>query len=327
MEKDLISNVCSLILQFMYELLLSNDPVTEQAGIPTPALMDLSRQIPGSVQYRIRRFARPAEWKQEDAGLFRYNFVSSQAASNHVELRFCITGNMYCRLNKEQCSSCMGSKSVKCSAKTETVDYLSFVFSSTLLEQFVKSRMADNSESDDVLSFSLQSSFVRTVSVCNRTRMVLEGLLNHNYSDSLENIYVNAQTQMLLLYSLDGMDEKQIDVINCKFLANEPDREKVMLAREILIKQIGEPITIKDLSRKVAMNECYLKKGFKELFGSTIFDFYQSQRMEHAKFLLYEKGLTVTDVSATLGYSSISHFSTAFKKHTGLKPCELLLRN
>jgi AraC-like DNA-binding protein len=48
--------------------------------------------------------------------------------------------------------------------------------------------------------------------------------------------------------------------------------------------------------------------------------------MEHAKYLLYEKGLSVTDVSALLGYSYISHFSTAFKKHTGLKPCELLLR-
>jgi AraC family transcriptional regulator len=48
--------------------------------------------------------------------------------------------------------------------------------------------------------------------------------------------------------------------------------------------------------------------------------------MEHAKFLLYEKGQTVTEVSVSLGYSSISHFSTAFKRHTGLKPCELLLR-
>jgi AraC-like DNA-binding protein len=48
--------------------------------------------------------------------------------------------------------------------------------------------------------------------------------------------------------------------------------------------------------------------------------------MEHAKYLLYEKGLSVTDVSLMLGYSSISHFSTAFKKHTGLKPCELLFR-
>ena len=62
------------------------------------------------------------------------------------------------------------------------------------------------------------------------------------------------------------------------------------------------------------------------MYGTTIFDFFQSQRMEHAKYLLYEKGCSVTEVSASLGYSSISHFSTAFKKHTGLKPCELLFR-
>jgi len=120
------------------------------------------------------------------------------------------------------------------------------------------------------------------------------------------------------------MGEESSDTVSCKFLENEADRDKIMLAREILIKQIGEPITIKELSRKVAINECYLKKGFKELFGTTVFDFYQSLRMEHAKFLLYEKGLTVTEVSLLLGYSSISHFSTAFKKHTGCKPCELL---
>ena len=104
--------------------------------------------------------------------------------------------------------------------------------------------------------------------------MVLEGLLNHDYTDTLENIYVNAQTQMLLLYSLDCiLGEKEIDIISCKFLANDDDREKVVKAREILLQHIGEPITIKELSRKVAINECYLKKGFKELFGTTIFEF------------------------------------------------------
>jgi AraC-like DNA-binding protein len=113
---------------------------------------------------------------------------------------------------------------------------------------------------------------------------------------------------------------------SCKFLCNETDRGKIVKAREILLQQLGEPLTIKELSRKVAINECYLKKGFKELFGATIFDFYQRERMHYARYLLYEKGLSVTEVSFILGYSSISHFSTAFKKHTGLKPCELLLR-
>jgi AraC-like DNA-binding protein len=204
---------------------------------------------------------------------------------------------------------------------------VSFRFSPIHLSQFVKPGKLKDKLLDDVLSFTHGSSFSKTLSLCSRTRMVLEALLNHSYTDSLENIYINAQTQMLLLYSLECMlgDTKDVDSFQCKFLANEADREKIVKAREVLLQHIGEPLTIKELSRKVAINECYLKKGFKELFGTTIFDFYQSQRMEHARYLLYEKGLSVTEVSVMLGYSSISHFSTAFKKHTGVKPCELLL--
>ncbi len=123
---------------------------------------------------------------------------------------------------------------------------------------------------------------------------------------------------------MDCMIGNQEDSFTSKFLDNADDREKIAKARDILLQHISEPLTIKALSRKVAINECYLKKGFKEMYGTTIFDFFQSQRMEHAKYLLYEKSLSVTDVSSLLGYSSISHFSTAFKKHTGLKPCELL---
>jgi AraC-like DNA-binding protein len=204
------------------------------------------------------------------------------------------------------------------------VDFLSFVFTASLLEQFIGLRNSNQTLSEGVLSFRYQESFSKTFSICNRTRIVLEGLLNHSYSGNLANIFVNAQTQMLLLYSLDCLEEKELDTTTNKFLANEADRDKIIKAREVLLQHIGEPITIKALSRKVAMNECYLKKGFKEMFGATIFDFYQSQRMEHAKYLLYEEGLNVTEVSVLLGYSSISHFSTAFKKHTGLKPCELL---
>jgi AraC-like DNA-binding protein len=40
--------------------------------------------------------------------------------------------------------------------------------------------------------------------------------------------------------------------------------------------------------------------------------------------MLQQEGQTVSEVAGALGYSSISHFSTAFKKATGMKPCELL---
>jgi AraC family transcriptional regulator len=306
-------------------LTLANKQVMMQDQLVT--LQQKDQQIPGSVQYSIRRYHRHPQWSIDDMGMMTYHYQKADKKENHLELRFCISGNVYCKKKDTECDMCQFGASKNCAERVDSVDVVSFRFSSQQLSQMVKPDKANNTITNDILQFTHQSSFTKILPLCGKTRLVLEGVLNHTYSDSLENIYINAQTQMLLLYSLDCMlGEKEIDVINCKFLANEADREKIVKAREILVQQIGEPITIKELSRKVAINECYLKKGFKEMFGTTIFDFYQSQRMEHAKYLLYEKGLSVTEVSMLLGYSSISHFSTAFKKHTGLKPCELLLR-
>lgn len=280
--------------------------------------------IPGSVQYSIKRYERNPQLNIDDTGMMVYHFKKDAPKQNYLELKFCITGNTYCREKNSQCASCRNNLYKNCLSRTDTIDVLSFRFSNLHLTQFARMK-EDNTLADDILNFRHPSSFSKILNICSRSSVVLEALLNNTYSDSLENIYINAQTQMLLLYSLECMiGDKEVDTFQCKFLANETDRDKIVKAREILLQHIGEPITIKELSRKVAINECYLKKGFKELFGTTIFDFYQSQRMEHARYLLYEKGLSVTDVSMMLGYSSISHFSTAFKKHTGLKPCELL---
>jgi AraC family transcriptional regulator len=281
--------------------------------------------IPGSVQYTIQRYRKMPQWEVDDTGMLVYHQSKQDKAENYIELRFCISGNMYCRLKETECNQCSYSYQGSCAHKCASLDVLSFVFSPTHLSQFVHGGKL-KTLSDDIVQFKHRSSFSKTLSLCSRTRTVLEALLNHNYSGAMENIFLNAQMQMLLLYSLECMvGDKEETAFSCKFLANDADREKIENARSILLQHIGEPITIKELSRKVAINECYLKKGFKELYGTTVFDFYQSQRMEHARYLLYEKGLSVTEVSMMLGYSSISHFSTAFKKHTGLKPCELLL--
>lgn len=290
-------------------------------------LQEKEQQIPGSVQYEIKRYRRHNQWNIEDTGMMIYHYRQDAPQENFLELRFCVAGNVYCRKKEVECDFCQMNASRSCTERIESVDVMSFRFSPLHLSQFVRPGRINHSVTEGILHFRHPSSFSKILPLCSRTRLLLEALLNHTYTDSLENIYINAQTQMLLLYSLECMLGETMDVnrFECKFLANDADREKIVKAREILLQHIGEPITIRELSRKVAINECYLKKGFKELFGTTVFDFYQSQRMEHARYLLYEKGLSVTEVSVMLGYSSISHFSTAFKKHTGIKPCELLL--
>ena len=288
-------------------------------------LLQVDRTVPGSVQYSINRYKKQPQWNIDDTGMLIYHVEKNNPAANYLQLNFCVSGNVYCRQKQTECDLCKFNTSGNCIEKVDSVDVISFSFKPNYLTQF-KNNSTENSLTEDVLSFKHSMSFTKQLPLCGKTRTAIEALLNHTYTDTRENIFINAQTQILLLYSMDCMlgDDKETG-FTCKFLQNAEDREKIIKAREVLIQHIGEPITIKALSRKVAINECYLKKGFKEIFGTTIFDFYQSQRMEHAKYLLYEKGLSVTEVSLLLGYSSISHFSTAFKKHTGIKPCELLL--
>ena len=279
------------------------------------------QQVPGSIEYQIKRYYALQPWTGSDTGMLIYHYDAKKPANNFLELRFCISGNRFCE--EKSCAQCVHSPTNNCFGKHETVDTFTFHFTSTFLRPYVHNVKVSNYK-DDVLAFKHPNAFTKVFPLCNRKRGVLDTLLNHSYSGALENIFINAKVHEILLYSLTCLVDEKEEGFTCKFLADPAGRERIYEAREILLQHIGDPITIKELSRKVAMNECYLKKGFKEIFGTTIFDFYQQQRMEHAKYLLYEKGLSVTDISALLGYSSISHFSAAFKKHTGLKPCELL---
>lgn len=282
------------------------------------------KQIPGSVNYGIYRYKLLPHITPEDTAVLVYNYEPGRNSEKSIELRFCVRGNQYC--SNKQCRNGVCKKSSADCEAAPTIDLFFFRFSPAYLTPFVKGRTIAT-KSDRVIAFKEKQSFTTTVNLCNRIKTVLDNLLQHNYSNALENIYVNSQLQTLLLYGLECLtDQRAEESFVCRFLATDTARDTILQAREILLQRIGEPITIKELSRKVGTNECYLKKGFKEMFGTTIFEFYQTQRMEHAKYLLYEKGVSVTEVSALLGYSSISHFSTAFKKHTGLKPCELLLR-
>ncbi|WP_256441273.1 helix-turn-helix transcriptional regulator [Chitinophaga sp. HK235] len=70
-------------------------------------------------------------------------------------------------------------------------------------------------------------------------------------------------------------------------------------------------------------NDFKLKKGFKEMFGNTVFGYMNQVRMEKAKLLLLEGKNSIADISFTVGYKNPQHFTAAFKKHFGYLPSEL----
>jgi AraC-like DNA-binding protein len=160
-----------------------------------------------------------------------------------------------------------------------------------------------------------------------QAHLLLEDLSKDNIADELSRSLHRAEVALHLLrraIEAVAVPFTVCPVPACRFLAFETEREKVFAARDLLLTWNDRPLTIKDLARKVAMNECYLKKGFKALTGKTVHEFQHERRMTRAKELLQEGNLSVSDVAAELGFLSISHFSTAFKKATGMKACDLL---
>lgn len=110
----------------------------------------------------------------------------------------------------------------------------------------------------------------------------------------------------------------------CSFLNNSSERQKVLEAHSVIMSRLENPITIRELAREVGINECYLKKGFKAMYGKTIHGLQQFERIEKAKELLKLNKYSINEVAYKMGFGSPSHFSTSFKKIAGMKPCELL---
>jgi AraC-like DNA-binding protein len=203
--------------------------------------------------------------------------------------------------------------------KTPVVEVISISFQPGLLAAYGQKELVSlfDDEAGD--------SFTRTISPCTKSKLALEQMVHHPYEGILKNIFLQSKAMELLIFSSDQfIRNNQDERFGCRFLTHDEDRLKIIRARDILLTRLDSPITIRELARKVAMNECYLKKGFKAMFGTTVYDYFQKERMERARTLLYEQGLSVSEVALQMGYSCISHFSTAFKKHTGLRPCELL---
>ncbi|WP_265992321.1 helix-turn-helix transcriptional regulator [Larkinella insperata] len=82
--------------------------------------------------------------------------------------------------------------------------------------------------------------------------------------------------------------------------------------------------SLAQLSRYCLLNEFKVKKGFKQLFNTTVFNYLRKLRMEHAAQLLRNYALSVDEVADRLGYEHAQHFSIAFKKYAGLTPSQYL---
>jgi len=77
-----------------------------------------------------------------------------------------------------------------------------------------------------------------------------------------------------------------------------------------------------ELSELINMNKYRFIRVFKKQMNKTPYEYLLDLKIEKAKKMLKTKDYTITEISMMCGFSSHSHFTTIFKKKTGLSPTE-----
>jgi AraC-like DNA-binding protein len=118
----------------------------------------------------------------------------------------------------------------------------------------------------------------------------------------------------------------QVDLLTRTTELNPPrplqpeEEERIRNAARILVRDMQAPPTISVLARKAGLNEFKLKKGFKQVFGTTILQFLQHHRMVCARDMIFNQGATVSQAANWVGYINIGHFIACYKKQFGITP-------
>lgn len=143
-------------------------------------------------------------------------------------------------------------------------------------------------------------------------------ILNCPFSGSMKQMYLLSKSIEILVLQAEEMDKAARKQEESKLRAQ--DRMRLGEAKVYMETHFLEPPSLSELSRIVGINEYKLKRGFKELFGTTVFGHLSNFRMERAKSELRDTEKPIGEIASGLGYSSSQHFSRAFKEKFGSSP-------
>tara|TARA_B100001109_G_scaffold180807_1_gene148204 strand:- start:26 stop:898 length:873 start_codon:yes stop_codon:yes gene_type:complete len=154
--------------------------------------------------------------------------------------------------------------------------------------------------------------------ISNKIYLVLNELKRLDLNSSTKNLFVRAKTYELFSHLYNRNVDQNVE--QCPFLTNEENFKKIQKAKYIIISNMTNPPSLVELSNEINLSLKKLKEGFKKIYGKPVYQYLLEYKMELAKKLLLENSYNVNEVSLKLGYSTSSHFITAFKNKYGLTP-------
>ena len=99
-------------------------------------------------------------------------------------------------------------------------------------------------------------------------------------------------------------------------------RARVEAVREYLEANMTKDLDIASVARAAALSPFYLTRIFKAEYGVPPYRYLIRLRINYAAELLRTSMLTVTQICHRVGFNSLSHFITTFRRHVGVSPMQ-----
>ena len=146
---------------------------------------------------------------------------------------------------------------------------------------------------------------------------IVDEIVTNRIDETFELFFLRIKAEELickLLMELEKRDEKHLYPLNAR------DIQTIYKIKEQLLEHLEAPPTINELAICANMSPTKLKRLFKQIFGNSIFSYYQEFRIKEAARLLKEEKLSVSEAGYRLGFTNLSHFARVFHEHIGIKP-------
>ena len=137
-------------------------------------------------------------------------------------------------------------------------------------------------------------------------------------SVELKKLFLEAKISELLLAQLDYFKQPKVS-----YSLKESDIDKIYKIKDFIIQNYNKNYTLYELAQHAGTNDNTLKKGFKELFKTTVFEFWREYRLKMAHSFLIESEMSIKEISYRVGYQNPQHFTIAFKKRYNVLPSKL----
>lgn len=158
-------------------------------------------------------------------------------------------------------------------------------------------------------------------SISPKLNILIEDILQCSYSGAIKKAFLESKIVEILSYLFTIINEEENTSVSVEISTG--DYAKVLEVENILKTQFKEKLTLAGIAAEVGLNNFKIKKYFKLVYNTTVFNYLTMVRMEYAKQLLVEKDYPISAVSEELGYKNQHHFTVAFKKTFGYLPSKL----